>query len=363
MSLASSLSPTAYWYLTRATGIVALVLLTASVVLGILGSLRFTAERWPRFAIDSIHRDVSLLVMVILVVHIVTTVLDGFAPITLLDGVIPFRSPYRPLWLGLGAFAFDLMLAIVVTSLVRRRIGYRAWRGVHWLAYASWPVAVAHGLGTGSDSKQLWALAVTFACVAAVTVAVVARIVQSDRISEGRRTLGVAAALLTPLALAAFTVVGPLASGWARRAGTPTKLLFSAHRARTVTVAATPTATTLKVPFNATLAGTIRESSAAGGAILDMALRLGGGAHGLIRIRLAGAPQDGGGLSLTGSQVDLLADGLPVVMEGRITQLEGQRFTARVTGAAQAPLDLDANLQIDNQSGVVTGTLRGSRAR
>src|ERR1700761_3219275 len=129
---AATLSPSAYWYLARGTGAVSLVLLTASVVLGIVGSVRFASPRWPRFAIDVVHRDISLLVLVVLVIHIVTSVLDGFAPIGLLDGVVPFVTPYRPLWMGLGTLAFDLLLAITITSLVRRRLGYRAWRAVHW---------------------------------------------------------------------------------------------------------------------------------------------------------------------------------------------------------------------------------------
>src|SRR5438270_13366633 len=99
MILAAS-APSAYWYLARGTGVVALVLLTASVIVGILDSLRFAASpRWPRFAIDSLHRDLSLLVIAVLVVHIVTSVLDSFAPIQLLDAVIPLHSSYRPLWL------------------------------------------------------------------------------------------------------------------------------------------------------------------------------------------------------------------------------------------------------------------------
>ena len=95
----------------------------------------------------------SLLVIVFLVIHIVTSVLDSFAPISLTAAVIPFVSSYRPLWLGLGTLSFDLILALAITSLIRRRLGYATWRAVHWLAYASWPVAVLHGLGTGSDTK------------------------------------------------------------------------------------------------------------------------------------------------------------------------------------------------------------------
>ena len=227
MSLAvgATLSPSAYWYLARGTGAVALVLLTASVVIGIVGSVRVVTARWPRFAIDAVHRDVSLLVVVVLVIHIVTSVLDGFAPITLLDGVIPFVTPYRPLWLGLGTLAFDLLLAIAVTSLVRRRLGYRAWRTVHWLAYASWPVAVLHGLGTGSDVKQWWMLALTVICIVAVLAAVWTRIAHVSSDHAGMRAPATALAVITPIGLMIFTVAGPLQSGWARRAGTPASLL------------------------------------------------------------------------------------------------------------------------------------------
>ncbi len=181
----AAIGPTAYWYLTRATGMVALLLLTLVVVLGVLGvSGSAASARWPRFTISTLHRDASLLVIVVLVIHVVTTVLDAFAPITLIDAIVPFISAYRPLWLGLGAVAFDLLIALTVTSLIRRRLGYGTWRAIHWLAYISWPVAVLHGLGTGSDSRQTWALALTFLCVLIVLVAVIARVGQSDAVSR-----------------------------------------------------------------------------------------------------------------------------------------------------------------------------------
>ena len=154
-AIASTLGPSTYWYLTRATGAVALVLLTVCVVLGILESIRFSiGTRWPRFAIGTLHRDTSLLVIVLIVLHVVTAVLDGFAPIKLTDAIIPFATPYRPLWMAFGTLAFDLLIALVITSLVRRRLGYATWRAIHWLAYASWPIAVLHGLGTGSTSRR-----------------------------------------------------------------------------------------------------------------------------------------------------------------------------------------------------------------
>src|SRR5437763_3264514 len=252
--LAATLGPSAYWYLARATGIVSLLLLTASVVLGVLGPMRFTVpERWPRFAIDTLHRDVSLLVMAVLVIHIVTSVLDGFAPINLLDAVLPFRSTYRPLWMGLGAFSFDFLLALVVTSLVRRRLGYRAWRAIHWLAYASWPVAVLHGLGTGSDTKQWWNLAITAACGTAVLAAVWVRLARSGPAAEPFRAPAVGLTVLSAAGLAIFTVAGPLQRGWARRAGTPAPLLPRAH----VPVALRTSSRGFKLPFSATLAGKV----------------------------------------------------------------------------------------------------------
>ena len=99
--------------------------------------------------------------------------------------MIPFVSGYRPLWLGLGTLSFDLLVALAVTSLVRRRLGYRAWRAVHWLAYVSWPVAVLHGLGTGSDTKQWWMLALTVVCIVAVLVAVWTRIAHVSQSPPG----------------------------------------------------------------------------------------------------------------------------------------------------------------------------------
>jgi|SRR5579884_16688 len=351
--------PSANWYLARGTGVVSLLLLTASVVIGILGSLRFAAPRWPRFAIDTVHRDISLLALAFLVVHIVTSVLDSFAPITLLDAVVPFVSAYRPLWLGLGAVAFDLMVAIAVTSLVRRRLGYGAWRAVHWLAYASWPVAVLHGLGTGTDAKLWWNLLITAACLAAVLVAVWVRVARSGAGAEQWRGPAIGATIVTAAGLAIFTVAGPLQHGWARRAGTPASLLPKTYVPVTLRRVVSRT---LKVPFSATLAGSVTQHPAAGGELVDLLLGLHGGARGKLRARLAGAPLDSGGLSMTGSQVDLLVDGDPSVFEGQVVSLQGDQMVARVADGSGLVLDLNASLAINSQTGSVTGTLQASSA-
>jgi hypothetical protein len=362
MSVFGSIGPSAYWYLARGTGAVSLILLTASVVLGILGPLRFAAPRWPRFAIDSLHRDVSLLVLVVLAVHIVTSVLDSFAPIKLTDAVIPFVSAYRPLWMGLGALAFDLLVALVITSLLRRRIGYSGWRAIHWLAYASWPVAVLHGLGTGSDTKVWWMLILTVICVAAVAVACWIRFARDEQQAPGVRSAALALTALTPLGLAIFTLAGPLQHGWARRAGTPSSLLASTHPTPVALVQrqVSPQSGGWNKPFSAQLSGTVNQTNEPGGAVVDLSTRVTGGLHGRLRMRLAGTPLDNGGLSMTGSQVDLLADGHSTVLAGHITALEGTRFVADVSDGSGARMQLHGELNIDASTGGVTGLLAGS---
>jgi methionine sulfoxide reductase heme-binding subunit len=215
----------AYWYLTRSTGAVSLLLLTGAVALGVLDVKRLSTERWPRFLIDGLHRNVSLLAIAFLVVHIVTAVLDSFASISLVDAVVPFEGSYRPFWLGLGALSFDLLVAVTLTSVLRQRIGYRGWRAVHWLTYASWPIALVHGLGTGSDVQSAWMLVLSVACIAVVAVTVLARLLSGWQTDTRRRVAALAGTGAFALFLLMWLPSGPLGSEWARRSGTPSELL------------------------------------------------------------------------------------------------------------------------------------------
>ncbi len=211
------------WYVTRATGLVALVLLTGTIVLGVLGSARAASERWPRVVTAALHRNLALTCTVFIAVHVVTTVLDSFVSIGLVAAFVPFTAGYRPIWLSLGAISFDLLLAVLITSLLRDRLSHRVWRAVHWLVYASWPVALWHGLGTGTDTKLGWVLLINTGCVIAVIMAVWWRL-SLTRSRRVRATGMVALAALT-VATAIFVLAGPLRSGWPARAGTPPALL------------------------------------------------------------------------------------------------------------------------------------------
>ena len=170
------------WYTTRAAGLVTLLLLTASVLLGVMTAGRLSSERWPRFLTAGLHRNISLLALVFLTLHVSTTELDTFVSIPVIAVFVPFAASYKTFWLGLGAIASDLLLALLATSLLRNWLGYRLWRCVHWLAYACWPIGLVHGLGTGTDRATTWVFTLTVGCAAAVAAAATWRLVTAIRL-------------------------------------------------------------------------------------------------------------------------------------------------------------------------------------
>ena len=169
------MSDTVLWYASRGTGVVSLVLLTGVVALGILSAMRWQSPSWPRFLTTGFHRNLALTTLVFLAVHIVTAVVDPFTALGWNAALIPFSSSYRRLWLGLGVIAIYLLLAIVATSLLRPLFGYRVWRAIHWLTYAMWPIALIHGIGTGTDPRFVWMLAIEVICVGSVASAILWR--------------------------------------------------------------------------------------------------------------------------------------------------------------------------------------------
>ncbi|TXR55022.1 ferric reductase-like transmembrane domain-containing protein [Quadrisphaera setariae] len=166
----------AAWYLGRGTGVSALVLFTAVVVAGVLVRRGEAAPGLSRAAVAAVHRWLGLSALAFLVVHVATMLVDPYAQLQLVDVVVPFLGAWNPFWLGLGTLTLDLVAALVVTSLLRHRLGHRTWRAVHWAAYLCWPSAVLHTLGTGTDAGTWWMTAVVVACTAAVGGAVVLRL-------------------------------------------------------------------------------------------------------------------------------------------------------------------------------------------
>jgi sulfoxide reductase heme-binding subunit YedZ len=372
--IAAASSPSPLWFVTRATGAVSLLLLTVAVVVGVAHVGRIRIGDMPRFVVDSVHRSASLLAVCFIVVHVLTSVLDGFAPITPLDAVVPLTSAYRPLWLGLGAVAFDLVIAVTVTSLLRRRLGYSAWRATHWVAYASWPVALVHGLGTGTDTRTGWMLALSAACMAVVLAAVVLRVSAGWPRHRAVRLSTLGTAALVPIGLLVWMPTGPLATGWAKRAGTPAALLASA-RAASAGAGTTPSQPPGSRPtassrgaratsFSAQANGRIRQLQLPNGLlVVDISVTMPGHRLSHLGIRIEGAPIAGGGVQMSTSRVTLGPPSNPGSYLGRVTALQGTEVAADLADRTGTRLSLVASLQIAPGPGTVAGSVTVSPGR
>ncbi len=190
LAAASTSLSTTVWYTIRATGVVALVLLTVTTVLGMLSASRVRTRRWPAFAQVDLHKRATLFALVFLGLHVLTAVVDTYVHVGLLATVVPFTSTFKTFWTGLGTIAVDLLLAVAISSALRQRIAARTWRGLHWLAYACWPFALAHALGAGTDAGQLWMDAVAAVSTIAVLCALAWRIGYHRTTREEEARLG-----------------------------------------------------------------------------------------------------------------------------------------------------------------------------
>jgi methionine sulfoxide reductase heme-binding subunit len=169
------------WYASRTTGIVALLLLTAVMAIGVLVTRQGRLPGLPRFAVTGLHRNLSLLATAFVAVHVLSAVADGYVNIPLVSAVVPLTSPYERVWLSLGAISLDLTIAVIVTSLLRRRLSRRAWRAVHLLAYLSWPVAWVHSFFSSGDLQHGVLFFLALLCAIAVGVAVIWRLASAAR--------------------------------------------------------------------------------------------------------------------------------------------------------------------------------------
>ncbi len=174
------LGTSADWYLMRASGFVALILLTVTACLGVANLARLARGSWTRTVAALVHRNVSLLAVVFLIVHVLTAISDKYVKVPALAILVPGSSGYAPVWVGLGALSLDLFIAVIATSLLRARLRHRAWQLTHWLAYLSWPLALLHGIGAGSgagaDTGATWSTAIYLLCGLAFGAAVVVRL-------------------------------------------------------------------------------------------------------------------------------------------------------------------------------------------
>jgi sulfoxide reductase heme-binding subunit YedZ len=349
---ASWVESRALWYLTRGSGAISLLLLTAIVVLGVANVVRWSPDRTPRFVVQRVHRDLSLLALVFIALHVSTVVIDGFAPIRWIDAVVPFGSVYRPIWLGFGALALDLLIAIAITSLVRARLGYGVWRAVHWTTYGAWVVAILHGAGVGSDTRQVWMMALVALSVGAVLAAVAWRAARGWTHWEPARVLLVTGAILVPPALVVWMLTGPLQGGWSVRAGTPPDLLATAGAA-----GAAPSIPSLVLPEQADFAGSanLDRSKASEAATLSTSAQTTEPAPLSLDILLDGE-QEPEGFSVHSGTIRLIPPEGAATYRGEVTSLDEGTLRARLSDGFGDVIDIAVQMAI-SASGQVQGEL------
>ena len=176
------------WFVSRASGLVLLVLFSVVIVLGVAARTGAAPGHWPRFVFVEMHRTLALFLVAFLALHVMTAILDPFVSIGWAATVLPFTSGYRTLAIGLGTLAVDFGGAVLLTSVARRRLGFRTWRAVHWLAYLAWPAAFAHSLTAGNDLGIWWVVVIEWGCAAVAATAVLARLLTGIRQGTGSST-------------------------------------------------------------------------------------------------------------------------------------------------------------------------------
>ena len=182
------------WYVARAAGFAAYVVVTIGVGLGLTMAGKKTFRRWPRFVVEDVHRFAGLLAGTFIVIHVSTIAIDAWLPFSIKSLVVPFLSRYRPLWVAPGIVAAELLLALAVSNHYRRRLPYPIWRRAHYLNFVVWGAATLHGVGSGTDRSAPWALALYGLSTAAVCAAIVWRLHLRVGARRARSLAGLAAA-------------------------------------------------------------------------------------------------------------------------------------------------------------------------
>jgi DMSO/TMAO reductase YedYZ heme-binding membrane subunit len=147
------------WYTTRIAALLSYLALSASTIYGLLLSTRILDRVAHRPISYTLHQDLAGIGVALALVHAAVLMIDRSVPYAPAEILVPFAGPYRPLWVGIGQVTMGLSLLVLLSFYVRKRIGTRAWRSIHYLAFAAFAGATVHGLMTGSDAGAAWAYA------------------------------------------------------------------------------------------------------------------------------------------------------------------------------------------------------------
>ncbi len=285
------------WYAARAGGVVAYVLLSVNVTIGLLMTGKKSMRHWPRFALEDVHRFGGILVGTFLVLHITAVAIDAYLPFSLSSLVVPLVASYRPIWTALGIVSAELLLALAFTNHYRNvRISYRSWRRAHFVNFVVWGAATLHGLGSGTDRSAAWFVSIDAVAVGTVYALITWRVLRRWRPSEWLLRLAPVA-----VALIAVVSIGALARG-------PLRFQPKVWNAAS---------------FNDTLDGRIVVNDGVTRGIVSMAGNGSGSQRVLVRADLLVSPQR---LVSTEFQMEYLPSG--VLCTGTVTQVHGSSFRA-----------------------------------
>jgi ferric reductase like protein len=349
------------WEAARAGGFAAYGLLSLSVVVGLVLRNRWHSLRWPRVVTNELHGYLSLLALVFLVFHVLAVAVDPFTHFGLAEVLVPLVSHYRPLWMGLGIVALYLLLAVWVTTLLRRRIGHRAWRRTHVLAFGVYAAATVHGLGTGSDTRTVWGTAVYVTSVSLVALLAGRRLLVPAGSGAQPRPLLAAGTAAGVIAFSAWATTGPYAAHWGSHGGgkhAPPAQVVAAPPARVPAVRRRQPSPVVVPPFTASFAGRVLVSpvNENGRVTVRIDGALAGATHDHLEILLHGVPTEDGGVMMEQSRVRMGTT--TPLYQGTVTALHGSVLIASVRSPRQH-LRLGIALQLTG-NGQATGRVRGA---
>ena len=348
------------WEVARAGGFVAYALLTASVAIGLVLSLRWRSPRWTRYITSELHRFVTLLALVFTALHTLAVAIDPFIRFTPVEVLVPFASHYRPLWIALGIVGAYLLIAIYASEWIRPRVGYAWWRRFHYLSFAAFLLALVHGIGTGSDTRTPWAIGVYAASAVLVGALLAVRAMPPSGERAHPIVAGVAVGALMVGAL--WTWQGPLQPGWnviannGRGSGGTVGALAAADpaAARAAPPSASPTPSPPPPqPFSDTLSGQLAQ--AGDGSTFLMATLQSSGDQLTVRF----PPSRDGQLIVDGATVTLVAPNGDTCA-GQVQGLDDHGLIAACQGATSGSTWLLRMAVTADAGGVVQGTIQAT---
>ena len=349
------------WYISRATGVIALVLLGIVLTLGILTASKSTPLGVGKFIGPDLHRRLSISTLVFLVAHIVSAILDPFVSVGLGATLIPFEAKYRPLWVGLGTVSFDLLLIIVATSVVRHKFNHGIWKKIHYLSWVVVSLVLFHALGTGSDThiKLVEGIYVLFVLV--LGGAGLYRAYSEYGLAKSQRVIAGASLVLLPIVLLGWTVNGPLKAGWAKSSAkgysifpTTTSAVaagLTSGSSNSNQVASVPA---IELPItNGSISGTMTQTQTSSGVVVLVLRGSVANSVDYVEVQLNGVVQEGA-LSLESSTAFLGTKSSPNIYTGTVTQANGSSLALSLNGPKGS---VSANLNVSLSGSSFSGTI------